>query len=375
MKRKVLYICGQEMLLDRRDGGKKCSYRNYKMLCEVYGEENVFAYIFTDMSSECNEYIHREKGHKSIIHKIINVALLHPFYSPKQEKRLIEYIKNEKFNLVFMERSMFGTLAKSLKNAKISTQVFLHNIEKNYVWNKVKKNLMFILPYISTKYNERMTFKYVDEIICLTKRDSKLLKEIYHRECSAIIPMTFSDEFSEEKLKKAKKDSEKKLLFIGSCFPPNYDGIKWFIENVMPKLQEYKLYVVGKDFEKKRSELQRENVEIIGTVDTLENYYYSNSVMVMPIRYGDGMKVKTAEALMYGKIIVGSEETFVGYDIQGINGIYECECIEDYVKTIRNILKSSEYVGYSQDVRNKFVNTYSNKNAVSIYTNKFLNLL
>lgn len=371
MSKKILYVCGQEMILDRRDGGKKCSYRNYMMLREIYGDENVFAYIFTDISSECSQMVHREKGHKSTMNKIINVAALHPFYSRKQEKNLIEYIKQGKFDLVFMERSMFGTLVRQLKKENIRTQIFVHNIEKNYVWNKVKQNIAFLLPYVSTKYNEKMSFKYVDEIICLTERDSRLVQKLYRRHTDAIIPMTFADTYSEEKLEKSKSDLVKKLLFIGSYFPPNYDGIKWFIDHVMPKLQEYRLSVVGKDFEKKRLELQRENVEIVGTVEDLEDYYYSNSVMVMPIRYGDGMKVKTAEAMMYGKVILGSKEAFVGYEVKGVQGIYECNCAEDYVSCIKQIFESDEYVGFSQEVRNKFVDTYSDRNAAEVYKKAF----
>lgn len=37
--------------------------------------------------------------------------------------------------------------------------------------------------------------------------------------------------------------------------------------------------------------------------------------MVMPIFSGSGMKVKTAEALMYGKFLIGTKEAFEGYEI------------------------------------------------------------
>ena len=98
-------------------------------------------------------------------------------------------------------------------------------------------------------------------------------------------------------------------------FSPNYDGIKWFAENVMTELKDYHLIIVGKDFEQKKDELENVNVHVVGTVESLEKYYYSENIMVMPIFYGDGMKIKTAEAMMYGKIILASDEALEGYEV------------------------------------------------------------
>ncbi len=38
--------------------------------------------------------------------------------------------------------------------------------------------------------------------------------------------------------------------------------------------------------------------------------------IISPIFVGGGMKVKTCEALMYGKNIIGTSESFEGYDIR-----------------------------------------------------------
>ena len=143
--------------------------------------------------------------------------------------------------------------------------------------------------------------KKTDYIMTLTERDSRLLREEYGVSGNIVLPMSFQDRYDDTR--SIQKKDGKNLLFIGTMFPPNYDGVKWFVEHVMTELKEYDLQIVGKNFEQKRKELERDNVQVIGTVDDLSEYYYSDSAMIMPIFYGDGMKIKTAESMMYGRII------------------------------------------------------------------------
>jgi hypothetical protein len=46
----------------------------------------------------------------------------------------------------------------------------------------------------------------------------------------------------------------------------------------------------------------------------LKPYYEKADFVVQPITTGGGMKVKTAEALKYGKFIIGTKESLEGYD-------------------------------------------------------------
>lgn len=370
--KKVLFVCGQEFILDQKDGGKKCAYRNYCLLKEVYGEENVYAYIFTNDYDKSDKRIRREKSHASFLRKIFYTSILRPFFSVKHEQNLFSYIQSQGFELVCFERTMFGPLIRKLKKRNIRTQIFCENIERNYVAKKVKEeNIGFLLPYIATALNEKITVKYADSIICLTNRDSLLLKDFYKKNCDAIIPMTFKDEVQNKNLSISIEENCKELLFIGSYFQPNYDGIKWFITTVMKKLPEYTLLIIGKNFEKKREELTRENVKVIGTVKNLETIYAKNCAVVMPILYGDGMKIKTAEAMMYGKIIIASDEALEGYEISDVDGIYRCNSSEEYISVIKEVYKRKN-VGYAQGVRSVFLDKYENSNAIKIYRNCFL---
>ena len=143
--------------------------------------------------------------------------------------------------------------------------------------------------------------------------------------------------------------------------------MKWFVKNVMSFLPDYKLIIVGKGFELKRKELEKSNVEVIGTVDDISDYYYRYPVVVMPITYGAGMKVKTAAAMMYGRIIIGSDEALEGYDVDDVNDIYRCNQTKEWISTIKLIFEDDKHQLYSKEVRQRFLDRYENKKIKNEY--------
>ena len=177
-----------------------------------------------------------------------------------------------------------------------------------------------------------------------------------------LLPISFKDRFDRDKINR--KDSSRELLFIGSNFGPNYDGIKWFIQNIMHKLQEYKLIIVGKDFEKVREELERDNVSVVGTVENLDDYYYKYFNIILPIKYGDGMKVKTAEAMMFGMNIFATDEALEGYEAEHVQGIFRCNSADDFIREIRLSSRINKEGLWNQDVRDVYMKNHCFDNQV-----------
>ena len=358
---KILIICSQEIIYERNDGGKKCSFRNYELFRQVFGKENVYLLMFTNCKHQNEENIYRITAYKTIFDRAVNILRGTLFTSASNEQRVIDFIKKNKIDIVVFERSMFGSMIRKIKKQGLNCKiwVFVHNIEKQYFENKVKhQSILFYLPYLKIRKSEKVTFENADYIMTLTNRDALLIKEIYGKDCNLMLPMTFYDVFDQNRVFKINSNQEiKELLYIGTMFPPNYDGMKWFVQNVMPRLEGYHLSIVGKNFESKRKELERKNVSVIGTVSALDKYYYSNNIMVMPIFYGDGMKIKTAEAMMYGKIIIATDEALEGYAVEGVKGIYRCNTVEEFLIEIENVSKYNK-VGYCDEVRKLFLSKY-----------------
>lgn len=150
------------------------------------------------------------------------------------------------------------------------------------------------------------------------------------------------------------------IVFVGGFgHPPNEDAVLWFAENVYPLIREKKeipFYIVGSNATDKIKALNSKDIIVKGYVseDELRQIYNSCKMVVVPLRYGAGVKGKVVEALYYGLPMVS---TTVG--VEGITGIENIVSVTDDAKAFaENILFSyedNEYLEKSVDVYQDFV--------------------
>ena len=190
----------------------------------------------------------------------------------------------------------------------------------------------------------------------MNNRDAKQILYIYKKNVAALLPTSFND------LGEAKKEEvlgEPKYLFVGSDFFANIQGITWFVQEVMPYV-EGKLFIVGQGMEKAVSHLISDRVQVIGYVQSLKEWYAKVDIVVCPLFLGSGMKTKTAEAMMYGKAIVGTPEAFEGYDID-TRQVGGCGVLaQDMIKILNDLGHNKERLLECQRyAREMFLKNYS----------------
>ena len=74
--------------------------------------------------------------------------------------------------------------------------------------------------------------------------------------------------------------------------------------------------------------------------------------------------------MMYGKIILASDEALEGYEVTDVQGIYRCNTKEDYIKTIKQIEGKENY--YSETVRQLYLRKYCLNNQIAWCKDLFL---
>lgn len=361
--KKVLMISPQNFIHMNDSGGLHGAGRNYALLAKAFGSENVSVLQIVDELHEDKVSFPQKQVliRKGNLNRYYNMFFLRDRYSKKQEREIKQYIDEVDPDIVFFDGTTFGCIAKMLP-ISVMKIAFYHNIEKRYATQK--KNLMCVIRFWSTWMNEKCITKKADVRICLNRRDDELLYKNYLVHSDYIIPVTFED-IGEKNINKKMKNKHI-LLFVGSFFLPNVKGIKWFCRYVMPKI-DMQLIVAGKGMERLRGQLETHNIKVVGSVVDLSEYYNMASAVVMPIFVGDGMKVKTAEALMYGKTIFATNEALEGYDVEDVNGIYRCNTADEFV----NAINCESEFQFREDVRNVFLNHYCTK----AWENKFADFL
>ena len=128
------------------------------------------------------------------------------------------------------------------------------------------------------------------------------------------------------------------LLFVGGfAHPPNADAVLWFAGEIYPRIREKmqaagqeppKFYVVGSKVTEEIKALEQPDNGIIikGFVseEELERLYAECRIVVVPLRYGAGVKGKVVEAIYNGAPIV---TTSIG--AEGIPQVEDVLAVED----------------------------------------------
>ncbi|MFA7656271.1 glycosyltransferase [Acidithiobacillus thiooxidans] len=117
----------------------------------------------------------------------------------------------------------------------------------------------------------------------------------------------------------SKLESRKNILFVGGFgHTPNIDAALWLSNEIYPiistKQPDTKLILVGSNPTKEILDLQSEHIIVTGFVtdEVLDTWYSSARVVVVPLRFGGGIKGKVIESMYKGVPCVSTTVGFQG---------------------------------------------------------------
>jgi polysaccharide biosynthesis protein PslH len=112
------------------------------------------------------------------------------------------------------------------------------------------------------------------------------------------------------------------MLFVGMLgYYPNVDAVMFFHDRILPivsrRIPNARFRIVGRRPVQEILALDNGgNCIVTGAVDDLAPYYAQASVVVVPMRLGAGTKLKTVEALAYGKAMVTTTAGAEGFELR-----------------------------------------------------------
>ncbi|MBE2992949.1 glycosyltransferase [Sphingomonas sp. CFBP 13603] len=253
---------------------------------------------------------------------------------------------------LWLDGSNLGRIAQAVKRARPQVRIltFFHNVEARFFLGALRRarNLRAAGVLIGNYVAERMAIRHSTEVIVLSDRDGGGLERLYGRRADHILPMALRDQLgiripsTQDQLatqdQPATQDQlaapDAPLLFVGGSFYANQAGIAWFANAVAPRIK-IRTDVVGQGMDAMRDTLERApDMRVIGAVDSLEPLYRDARLVIAPIFDGSGMKTKVAEALMFGKRVVGTPEAFSGYAHDVVAANWCCSDAAEFVAAI-----------------------------------------
>lgn len=346
-------------------------------LKEIFGSENVFCVDLKPTETACKRENYIAFGkYKSIGDRLLRWLQGNTmFISNKNIEELIKIIEKYDIKFVFSEESFLGNFVKKLKkySKDIRYVCFFHDIGADLYRQRMKRgNFAERLENMSAIRQEKITVKYSDINIVYHSVDACKFKKYYGFSPDFIIPLTAFIPLQGDQNVVTSAKSIKSILFVGSSYYPNVLGINWFFNEVLPKLVDnIKVKIVGR-IAAKIENIEDERVEIVGPVESLESYYREADIVILPIFDGGGMKVKTIEAVSYGKCIVGTTESLHGFwEFMGEEQNKTVFCVDDSESwiTILNKLVNSDIHRFNCGMYEIFYKQFSYKKLLNEFTN------
>jgi glycosyltransferase involved in cell wall biosynthesis len=141
------------------------------------------------------------------------------------------------------------------------------------------------------------------------------------------------------------------ILTLGTLhYPPNADGIRWFIQDVFPsiklKLPEATLTIIGKNPPSDFIQISKQDPDSIlvtGYVPDLTPYLEKAAVMVVPVRAGGGMRVRILEAFARRMPVVTTTIGIEGIEASQGEEVLVTDEPAEFADAVVNLIKDGEF--------------------------------
>lgn len=336
---KILFVYNSE--LDGSYGGSQRTVQNLNSL-KIFADVDLFKFekrskLFTFLNAIIG-YI----GNSSVV----------------QEKKLINTIKKTNYDYIYFDQAIHGNIVKKINNKfGINCFVHYHNNEEEYYRDLYKTSgSLFYIFYKMAKRNQNYSLRYAWKNIFITKEDS--ISVGISNNQKIVIPITLNNKYE---IQQYENNKEKYLLYVGAATYANIEGAKYIIKEIAPNVRK-QFILVGKnlktEIEKQKINIPK-NISIFDFVDDLSQYFINANAFISPLFYGSGMKVKLAEAMMYGKKIIGTSLSFWGY--QRTDNCVVCNDKISFINAVNEIDDNKTFFVENRQQYEKFYDSKLNE--------------
>ena len=296
------------------------------------------------------------------------------FVSKEFKTRLAELLQKEHFDVVQLEMLYMTPYVETIReHSKAMIVLRAHNVEHK-IWERIAKETRFFVKrwYINhlastLKEYELSALETVDGIAAITRKDAAFFRKY----CSKPIVDIPYGVYPEEFTPKYEIEGLPKFYHIGSMnWMPNEEGIRWFIDEVLPKTVEkvptFVYHLAGRNMPEWLTTLKNPNVDVVGEVPDAKAFVSSHDVAIVPLLAGSGIRIKIIESMAMGKTVittrVGAEGILYKEDVNLIIAENKAKMVE----AIRSINANPEIaVRIGQAARKLVEETYDNRKIIA----------
>ena len=155
------------------------------------------------------------------------------------------------------------------------------------------------------------------------------------------------------------RSSVKNISFVASSYLPNRDAIEWFIAECWPKITEkydVHLNIYGLICSV-INHVDTDTISYKGVVSDLGKVYSEADLVINPVRFGAGLKIKNIEALAHGLPLITTTHGARGLEAGvGVNNAFlVADAPDDFVIKIGTLIENTPLRNSLSENANQFI--------------------
>ncbi|MFT5301373.1 MAG: hypothetical protein ACI87E_003678 [Mariniblastus sp.] len=273
-----------------------------------------------------------------------------------------ESVSSFKPNSILIQYVKLGYLLESLTEAQRgSTQCLVDTHDVLHLRAQQFRDRGFQHWIELTRDEEATSLRQFDSIVAIQEHEAALFREMAPESKTILCGHSAGQRVSIRPLSgptssdSAAQTEEGPLTigYLGSANASNLQAIESFLTTVwLPLMEsveakEFRLVVAGgvcqwlvqSDIFEAADGIQ---IDLLGSIADLETFYNRVDVVVNPVEFGTGLKIKNCEAIANGKPVLTTRQGHAGFDEAKHTGILICEEAEDFINCLQELAESPQ---------------------------------
>ena len=138
----------------------------------------------------------------------------------------------------------------------------------------------------------------------------------------------------------------KSSIYLAGTFGHKYSpmdyGCRWFLENVMPTVEnevtDVHFYIAGNQSRERFGDYEGKNVTVLGRLDDLTPYLRAMDVSIVPLFFESGTRYKILEAAVCGVSVVSTTLGAEGLDLSHDKHLFIADSAQEFSRSVISLL-------------------------------------
>jgi glycosyltransferase involved in cell wall biosynthesis len=249
------------------------------------------------------------------------------FALPAFQRALDQVLSRGEFDIVFLSAGLFLTRYQFRQDhTDLLPRLVLdeHNIEFDLQRQMAKtgsllRRLHYTVNWPKLRREEIDDWRRFDGVTFTSTLDEERARALVPSVRSAVVPSAVDLRSFRPAPADPPPDGCTVMFFGINDYPPNTDGILFFVREVWPRLAashpRVRLKIVGPRPTPQILALRNARVEVTGAVDDVRAHLAEAAAVIVPLRMGGGTRLKILEAMAMAKPIVSTAIGAEGIDV------------------------------------------------------------